>query len=60
MKKNYNASACGGVYFFGLVGSAVYFIQKADTFWVGVYGILKAIVWPAIIAYKALAFFGVN
>lgn len=49
--------ASGGIYGLAFLGSAIYFIQHADTFWMGVYGILKAIVWPAILAYKALEYF---
>ncbi len=42
------------VYGLGLIGAAVYFIQHATTFWQGVLGILKAIVWPAFLVYEAL------
>lgn len=45
------------IYGLGLIGAAVYFIQHADTFWMGVYGIVKAIVWPAILVYKVLESF---
>ena len=44
----------GGVYCLGFIGAAVYFIQNAETFWWGVLGVLKAIVWPAIMIYKLL------
>lgn len=57
MHKNYSGGAGGGVYGLAFIGAAVYFIQHADTFWMGVYGVLKAIVWPAILIYKALGFF---
>lgn len=42
----------GAVYGLGLIGAAVYYIQNADTFWVGVLGIFKAILWPAFLVYK--------
>lgn len=45
------------VYGLGFVGAAIYFIQHAATFWVGVIGIMKALVWPAFLVYKALEFF---
>ncbi len=48
----------GGIYFFGLIGSLIYYIQHADTFGAGVLGVLKAIVWPAIIIYKLTGFLG--
>ncbi|MCW8965084.1 MAG: hypothetical protein OQK82_00140 [Candidatus Pacearchaeota archaeon] len=57
--KNYNNnSGCGAVYGLGLIGALIYYIQTADSFWVGILGILKAIVWPAILIYKALVFLG--
>lgn len=48
----------GAVYGLGLIGSAVYFISTATGFWMGLLGVLKALVWPAILvfdAFKALA-----
>lgn len=42
------------VYVFGVIGSAVYYIQAAGSFWAGVGGILKALVWPAFLVYGAL------
>ncbi len=55
-KKSY---AHGGeaVYGLGLVGALIYFIQHAPTFWIGVLGVLKALVWPAMLVYKLLEFF---
>jgi len=50
-----NASA-GGVYGLAFIGSAIYFIGKAGTFWLGVLGFLKALVWPAFLVYKLLEF----
>jgi hypothetical protein len=47
----------GAVYGLGFVGAAVYFIGHATSFWVGVLGVLKAIVWPAFVVYKALEIF---
>lgn len=46
----------GGVYCLGAVGAAVFFIQNAETFWMGVLGVLKALAWPALLVYKALEF----
>jgi hypothetical protein len=46
----------GAVYFFGLVGAMVYYIQAADGFWHGVLGVLKAFVWPAFVVYDLLKF----
>lgn len=44
------------IYGLGFVGAAVYYIGHATTFWVGVLGFLKAIVWPAFLVYQALNF----
>ena len=49
-------AAGGGVYGLAFIGAIVYYIQHADTFWVGVLGVLKAIVWPAMLIYKLLEF----
>lgn len=46
------------VYGLGFIGAAIYFIQYADGFWMGVLGVLKAIVWPAILIYKWLVMAG--
>jgi hypothetical protein len=49
--------ACGGgIYFLGFIGAAVYYIQQASGFWMGVLGFLKAIVWPAFLVYELLKF----
>lgn len=51
---------CGGaIYGLGFLGSAVYYISAATGFWMGVLGILKAIVWPAFLVYEALKFLAV-
>ncbi len=43
----------GGAYFLAFIGAAVYYIQQAESFWPGVLGLLKAIVWPAFLIYEA-------
>lgn len=48
----------GGFYFLAMIGAAVYYVQLSDTFWLGVLGILKAIVWPAMLAYKVFNMLG--
>ena len=52
----HNGSAGNAVYGLGLIGAAIYFIQHAASFWIGVLGILKAIIWPAMLVYKFLEF----
>jgi hypothetical protein len=46
----------GAVYFFGLIGAAVYYIGAAEGFWMGVLGFLKALVWPAMLVYQLLSY----
>ena len=46
----------GIVYVLGLIGALVYYLSQATTFWVGVLGVLKAIVWPAFLVYHLLGF----
>lgn len=46
-------------YFLGFIGAAVYYISAATGFWVGVLGVLKALVWPAFLVYEVLMFLGV-
>jgi hypothetical protein len=55
MAKN---SPAGAVYGLGFIGAAIYYISMATTFWAGVLGFLKAVVWPVFLVYEALAFLG--
>ena len=52
------AGASGGLYGLGFLGAAIYFIGHAASFWMGVLGFLKAIVWPAFLVYKLLEHVG--
>jgi hypothetical protein len=47
-------SAAAPVYGLGFIGALVYFLQHATTFGLGVLGVLKAIVWPALLIYRVL------
>lgn len=51
-----NKNMTEAIYGLGLIGAAVYFIRHANTFWAGALGLLKAIVWPAILVYKLFGF----
>ncbi|MCX6227309.1 MAG: hypothetical protein NTV01_21615 [Bacteroidia bacterium] len=51
-----NSGASGAVYGLGLIGAAIYFIGHAATFWAGVLGFLKAIIWPVFMVIKAFEF----
>ena len=48
-----NNPQSGAVYGLGFIGAAVYFISHAATFWMGLLGVLKAILWPAFLVYEA-------
>ena len=56
-KKGMSSAAPCGAYGLGFIGAAVYFIQHATSFGMGVVGFLKALVWPAFLVYKAMEFF---
>jgi len=57
-KKYHNSRSGGGdmVYCLGFIGAAIFFISQATTFWMGVLGFLKAIIWPIYFVYEALKF----
>jgi hypothetical protein len=52
--KNKNGAVGGGVYFMAFIGALVYFMQHATSFGTVILGILKAIVWPALVVYNLL------
>jgi hypothetical protein len=54
MKKHCGTSNC--IYGMAFIGAAIYFIQHADSFWMGVLGVLKAIIWPVMVVYHLLGF----
>lgn len=51
-----NNGASGAVYGLGLIGAAIFFIGQAATFWAGVLGFLKAIIWPVFMVLQAFEF----
>jgi len=58
MKQEIKGSASSGaIYGLGLIGAAIYFVSHAASFWGGVFGFLKAIVWPALLVYEAFKHF---
>ena len=55
--RNHSSSGiAGGTYFMGFIAAAIYFIQNATSFWPGVLGFLKALIWPAFLVYNLLEF----
>lgn len=58
-KKNIPGNNSSGfVWCLGFLGAAVYYIQQANGFWDGVVGVLKALVWPALLVYEAMKLLG--
>ncbi|KPL08028.1 hypothetical protein AMJ86_02230 [bacterium SM23_57] len=53
-KGTVDSGVWGGIYGLAFIGGVVFYIQHATSFWAGVLGILKAIVWPAVLMYKIL------
>lgn len=52
-----STNSCGfGGYGLGVIGAAVYYISTATSFWVGVLGLLKSLVWPAFVVYEILKY----
>lgn len=47
-------SCSGAIYGLGFVGAAIYYISMATGFWVGVLGVLKALIWPAFLVFELL------
>jgi len=60
VKEGMHGNETGGfAYFLGFIGALVYYITTAPSFWDGVVGFLKALVWPAVLVYEVLIFLGV-
>ena len=55
----YKRASAAPVYGLGLIGAWVYYIGQATTFWIGVLGFLKGIVWPAMLVYELLKYLNV-
>ncbi len=59
MKKELQSSApSNAIYGLGIIGAAIYFISHTTSFWLGVVGFLKALVWPVFLVYEAFKHFG--
>jgi hypothetical protein len=55
-KHNHGSNA---VYGLGFIGAVIYFLSTSTGFWMGVLGILKAIVWPAFLVFQLLKTTGI-
>jgi hypothetical protein len=56
--KHHHCHSGNAVYGLGFIGAAIYYISTASSFWMGVLGVLKAIVWPAFLVYSLLKSLG--
>lgn len=54
--RKYYKGGGNAVYGVGFIGALVYYLQYANSFWMGALGVLKAIVWPAFVIYDLLKF----
>lgn len=59
-KRSGCGSYCGHGSFYGLgfIGAVIYYIMNATGFWMGVLGVLKALVWPVFLVFELLKFLG--
>lgn len=58
MKKEATCSAPSGAFYgLGMIGAAIFFIGQATTFWAGVLGFLKAIIWPVFFVIESFKLF---
>jgi hypothetical protein len=55
-KRMYRSGGSDAIYGFGLIGAWVYYVSHATTFWMGALGLLKGIVWPAMLVYELMKF----
>ena len=52
----YKGAASAPIYGLGFIGALIYYLGHAATFWIGVLGFFKAIVWPAMLVYEMLKY----
>lgn len=60
MAKRHGKVEQGGnaVYGLGFLGALVYYVSTATGFWNGVWGVIKALLWPAFLAYELMKHLG--
>lgn len=58
MKEKIGNQASNPVYGLGMIGAAIYYISHASGIWMGAWGLVKAIFWPAFLVYEALKMLG--
>ncbi len=57
--KSYSCNSCGnGIYGLGFLGAVIYYLSISTSFWMGLVGIFKSLVWPAYLVYAVLKYLG--
>jgi len=59
-KMGNNCTTGNCVYGLGFIGALIFYIQHATTFWIGLLGFFKALVWPAMLVYALLGYLGLQ
>lgn len=54
----YKGRGSEAVYGFGLLGAWYYYISTATSFGMGLLGLLKGIIWPAMLVYELMKYLG--
>lgn len=55
MKQEFKCGAgSNAVYGLGFIGAVIFYITQSTSFWTGVIGFFKALIWPAFLVYEAL------
>lgn len=49
----------GAIYGLGFIGAAIYYVTTSASVWEAIVGLLKAVVWPAILVYGSLKTLGI-
>ena len=50
------SNTSGGIYGLAFIGSLIYYLMNASGFWSVMYGIVKALLWPAFLIYEIMSF----
>ncbi len=53
-----NCSSPSCVWFLGFIGAAIYNVSNSIGFFSGMFGIVKAIVWPVFLVFRLMQFLG--
>lgn len=56
MDKMKDKIKCNSIYGLGTVGALFYYIGNASSFGMGIWGVIKAFLWPAFLVYELLKY----